>query len=639
MSLLLHSIASILKEKGEEKDEYLEILKNLYLYLKRGADVPTESQIGQFLKASPTQQELLDLSATVSYGDRRLQRLYLKGVRKFPPSENNFYSLVLGEADECYSCVFLGTNGVGKTSLYSAIEWASLGRLDSAKCRGYKDNESQIEFLKYHNADSKEVEIYLHSRSGIREFNLSSSKDLSVKFSLPAFFCMEQDVVELSKSDYSYYIAEQIGLSDFFELIGNIERLHDSYKNYIDRYNAEVIEIADYEFKLTLLTRLSQINDCDYSILLNASDILSARKHLKHKTSNRICYYSSLVRRIKRIRSLFVELMGDYKDSEDKVTRIYNFVDAKELEIFDSRSTQLLESTIEDRIPRFEKLLISIYEALSPTVIEESSQRSMRALTKMQYLNVDLYKISDRINQKKGILHNLEKECGILGVEYHRITGLEQVRILLLNEYREYITELVKIGDSIFNYVFNDFLGNDISSVRLEVSSNQKSLNVVFNAINPIDQSVIGEVNPRKYLNTFRFKLFCVLLKVALSFCCMKWYNIEFPIVIDDVFDSSDFNNRERIRTLIHKIYCSYSKLFKEREHPLQMIFFTQDDVISDSVYRGIKDSPDFGTVKYSRIFNFTEAKDYEWKDGILNGKKIKILNIEDTIESHAQKF
>ncbi|MDE7427599.1 MAG: hypothetical protein K2M79_07360 [Muribaculaceae bacterium] len=641
MSLLLHTIASVIKDN----DNDFEILKNIYYYLKKGGSIPDEIQIGQLAKAPAAQQEDESINSPVeSYGDRRLQRIYLKGIRKFPPVENDYYSLELGKSDVCSSCVFLGSNGVGKTSLYSAIEWAALGRLDSAKCRGYDGKNAQIEFLKYHTCRREDAEIYLYTLNGVRYLNLADTNDSAKKFSFPAFFCMEQDIVELSGANAtngpkdSEYIAEQVGLSDYLILLVTLEKLLSRYTNFKDKYQKESSEIEMLEFQFSLFRKLSQTGLSKYLTLLNASDILSARKLLKQKQSNSTAYFKSLIRRFKYIRSVIIDLMGEEDPlAGDKILKLYSvYLGTEQFPTSDSGSGVGLENVNEDRISSLEQSLFSLYQDLASTNIQKPAHKNWNQLLKIQYCEAKCTNIASVINQKKVTLHNFEKECSIMSLEKPKIDELFRIHSELQQGYQKYIGELIKIGDTVFKRVFQQFLGNDIASVRLEMNPNGKSLNVILNAINPVNQEPIGEVNPRKYLNTFRFKLYCVSLKISLSLCCMQWYNIEFPIVIDDVFDSSDFNNRERIRTFIKNIFLAYSGLFPEN-HPLQMIFFTQDDVIGDSVYRGIQESLELGAVKYSRIFNFTEAEEDDWKDGVLNNKSIRILKIEDTIDYYAQ--
>jgi hypothetical protein len=113
-------------------------------------------------------------------------------------------------------------------------------------------------------------------------------------------------------------------------------------------------------------------------------------------------------------------------------------------------------------------------------------------------------------------------------------------------------------------------------------------------------------MQPRIYFNTFRFKVYCVVLKIALA-CCAKILNhINYPIVIDDVFDSIDFSNRYNIHTFIRRIVEKHNKVVPDI--PLQIIFLTQDSLVGENIFRGI--SKALCPVKYSRLYEFTHSKE-----------------------------
>ena len=117
--------------------------------------------------------------------------------------------------------------------------------------------------------------------------------------------------------------------------------------------------------------------------------------------------------------------------------------------------------------------------------------------------------------------------------------------------------------------------------------------------------------DPRDYLNTFKFKLFCVSLKVA--FCCVAKdiYNTNFPLVIDDVFDASDFENRIQLKNFMRKLLLKHDELLPALKGMHQFIFFTQDDVIAVQVAKGIKIAYN-SSVKFGHIFDYHELKSNE---------------------------
>lgn len=132
--------------------------------------------------------------------------------------------------------------------------------------------------------------------------------------------------------------------------------------------------------------------------------------------------------------------------------------------------------------------------------------------------------------------------------------------------------------------------------------------------------------NAKEYLNTFRIKLFTVAFKFALSCSVKAIYHENWPFVLDDVFDSSDFDNRIKLKDFIKKLVTYYNQTMRDastQEYPLQLIFFTQDDIIGDSVFHGLKDSK-----QICRLCRLHQYKAFEEKDITKNGEMVVITEI-----------
>lgn len=101
---------------------------------------------------------------------------------------------------------------------------------------------------------------------------------------------------------------------------------------------------------------------------------------------------------------------------------------------------------------------------------------------------------------------------------------------------------------------------------------------------------------------------------MALAFSVKKLFNINFPVVVDDIFDSSDFPHRVAIRDFIREITTIHDDEFvkgKDKEAmPLQLIYFTQDEVTAQAIYRGLKDAGN-NEVRLDRLFDFKEILKY----------------------------
>lgn len=120
---------------------------------------------------------------------------------------------------------------------------------------------------------------------------------------------------------------------------------------------------------------------------------------------------------------------------------------------------------------------------------------------------------------------------------------------------------------------------------------------------------------PRRYFNTFRFKLFVVALKTSLACSVKIIHRINFPMVLDDVFDASDFKHKHDIREFIRNIMKSHDQaLSKSRinDSPMQLLFMSQDDMIAISAYQGVCDADIEKTdkrtlVKFCRLYPHKE--------------------------------
>lgn len=90
-------------------------------------------------------------------------------------------------------------------------------------------------------------------------------------------------------------------------------------------------------------------------------------------------------------------------------------------------------------------------------------------------------------------------------------------------------------------------------------------------------------------------------LKCALVCCAMKIYDKAFPLVIDDIFDSSDFSHRADIDYYFKNMIEKYREVMDER-FPIQIIFFTQDELIGEGVEKGLKDGLGVNSISIHRL-------------------------------------
>lgn len=151
---------------------------------------------------------------------------------------------------------------------------------------------------------------------------------------------------------------------------------------------------------------------------------------------------------------------------------------------------------------------------------------------------------------------------------------------ILVNEVFEPIKEIV---ESIMNDYFIDDLDN-----YFEIHIKKKIVNIdgaefedkyiVAEIINRITNQ---SITPDIYFNTFRYKLFCLMLNLSIALGTRKKYRLNLPLVMDDLFYASDFINKHSFSEFIIKVIQLFYKYAPEL--PLQFIILTHDDIIFKS--------------------------------------------------------
>lgn len=141
---------------------------------------------------------------------------------------------------------------------------------------------------------------------------------------------------------------------------------------------------------------------------------------------------------------------------------------------------------------------------------------------------------------------------------------------------------------------FTQSFQDEISDVLKEFSDDNETFQVVATSNTfGINIQVPKEggflTNPYEYFNSFRFKLFCISLKIALAISWMRTNKTIVPFVIDDVFNANDFMNGLKLERFVQKIYSWYKKLITEDgcNISFQLIMLTHDDMMQTAFKKG----------------------------------------------------
>lgn len=211
--------------------------------------------------------------------------------------------------------------------------------------------------------------------------------------------------------------------------------------------------------------------------------------------------------------------------------------------------------------------------------------------------------------RKKNILSNVKQILSLGGGGVSRYTWAT-------DKAKDYIVELVEyidreIEDVVKNFhdtarkivplLVNPYLLDD-ENIEVELWKNNLEISPVL-----VDTNGEG-TDPMLYFNTFRAKLFILSLKIAFAFTSKIIDKLNFPIVIDDIFDASDFHNKDEIRNFFRNVIRTHDEIEELHQYPIQLICLTQDQMVGWNVYSGIEKELTADSVKYIRLFHPAEA-------------------------------
>jgi hypothetical protein len=108
-----------------------------------------------------------------------------------------------------------------------------------------------------------------------------------------------------------------------------------------------------------------------------------------------------------------------------------------------------------------------------------------------------------------------------------------------------------------------------------------------------------------KYLNTFHYRLFSSLVAVSVAIASRIATRINIPVVLDDIFYASDFENKTTIEQFLKEMFTLFDKYTPKM--PLQLILFTHDQQIFESAIKVTRQNG--FKLSYAKLFPPGDAK------------------------------
>ena len=122
----------------------------------------------------------------------------------------------------------------------------------------------------------------------------------------------------------------------------------------------------------------------------------------------------------------------------------------------------------------------------------------------------------------------------------------------------------------------------------------------------PKDKS-IPALPVNKYFNTFHYRLFSTMVGISIAMASRINTKINLPLVLDDIFYASDFENRATIERFIKELFDIFKKYTPDLE--LQLILFTHDQLIFESAIKATA-AMKIDNIAFAKLFPHKNAKE-----------------------------
>lgn len=510
--------------------------------------------------------------------DLRLKAFYVKNFKKFT-SDNAMFGFHTDSA-EPETIIALGYNGVGKSSLYDALEYAFTHRIKEASQRGY---DNSLEFISDGlNDENIKGKISLSLMTDvIEEGNLPSKC-----FFTPLLFCSEGDITDMSANMPSRAIESWM---DYFVSLSNLnnillvakglgkieEEIMDAdsvnqIESDVERIQRKIrVSIAQRNFalqNLSLTTKGLIDNNIDK---FRAAGKLEESKEpfesiiniIEDNSFLKIALHDELSK-LNNIKSILYSTNANVKTNADGgiAEALANASDS-------SKETDV---EIDTDIEKARQTLLSILDDISSILnanVEGTTPTDLRSLYQdLKDKNIQLDKAKDRAKIRKyaDLIKSTREE---LNKEIK-----ETIKRIVDDPYFSMVKDIMRIGH---------FL-NDGEELDLSYDSHEDPV-VSITYKNK-------KYSPKQYFNTFRLRLFALCLKMGLAIKMMRETNIVAPIVFDDVFYASDCHNRMQLEEFFTAMFAFYDKWKPEGAGGLQLIFFTHDEQIFKTCREALHD-------------------------------------------------
>jgi energy-coupling factor transporter ATP-binding protein EcfA2 len=232
-----------------------------------------------------------------------------------------------------------------------------------------------------------------------------------------------------------------------------------------------------------------------------------------------------------------------------------------------------------------------ILEKLSRSLVNEPSQISS---------SNQLKQTEAEIIQKNRVIEEANKKIGEFSIEIDKankevklrdsiLKDADEFRVLVVKKIDDLIIQSIEPIKTTIEAILSDYLNEEEDGISILVSTDKKDdsgrkilrAEIIKNDTNEV-------LSPNKFFNTFRYRLFAMMISCSIAIASRKNTKLNLPLVLDDVFFASDYVSRAGMKKFLVKLI----QIFEEQtpDLPLQFILFTHDDSIFSFAQEALKE-------------------------------------------------
>lgn len=516
--------------------------------------------------------------------DMRIRWMTFSNLRSIPHVADKQKPFGLSFSDDnkqpC-SLYLVGRNGTGKTTVYSALEHHYLSSnslsknmdLDARRIMTYGFGEIER---------TAPDEPWLTVET-VSEKTEMETLDSHAALCSPACFCSEYDILQMGTKgkDLFDYLLQQLGYQELKDLLSQLDR---------------VVKDIDGQLEGKLKDETDELDSQDYdAIVLEVLKRYKNAKQLYPQPYIRALYDRHLNKfNNGEIPGIFVDYWNRFRQRSQRAGQ----------KVDPARQLANTEVKPIDRANAISGKLRSMYQVLEPHLKQLAIDSS-----EIQLQNV-LNQLYEERKSVKG-----EQEDKLVTAEAReeaetRRSLLMSLMSLIREQRRMVADDFINAHFDMLKRIMSFFSNNDAELLKPRLSGETLKIQLLAKG----EGESVFRPTPQEYYNSFRYKLYAVSFKIALAFMEMGSKHIRVPIVIDDVFSASDFENNLRLEYFVYNIYEAYDNM--NFEEPLQLILLTHDEMVQTAFRKGtdqLADDEKPHQVKLNR-HNFVCGRLYSYK-------------------------